>query len=66
MTQTATDPGLFPPHSNEAFLPFSPFADVFGFTPLPAAYWRVIALFLLCYAILAHLAKTAFFARYPE
>jgi Mg2+-importing ATPase len=49
-----------------AFLPFSPFAPVFGFTPLPAAYWPAIAGFLLCYAVLAHLAKTAFFARYPE
>jgi P-type Mg2+ transporter len=49
-----------------AVLPFSPFASMFGFTPLPAAYWPAIAGFLLCYAVLAHLAKTAFFARYPE
>jgi Mg2+-importing ATPase len=49
-----------------AFLPFSPFASVFGFTPPPSAYWPALGLFLLCYAVLAHLAKTAFFARNPE
>ena len=49
-----------------AWLPVSPFAAVFGFTPLPAAYWPALFAFLLCYAVLAHFAKTAFYARYPE
>ncbi len=47
-----------------AALPYSPLAPVFGFTPLPWTYWPAIALFLFCYAILAHLAKTAFVQRY--
>jgi Mg2+-importing ATPase len=49
-----------------AALPLSPAAPIFGFTPLPLAYWPALALFLLLYAALAHLAKTAFFDRYGE
>jgi Mg2+-importing ATPase len=41
-------------------LPYTPFASFFGLVPLPAIYWAWIALFLLCYAVLTHLIKTAF------
>jgi Mg2+-importing ATPase len=49
-----------------AALPYSPLAPIFGFTPLPLAYWPAIGCFLVGYAILAHLAKTAFFERFEE
>lgn len=49
-----------------AALPYSPLAPVFGFTPLPPAYWPIVGLFLISYAILAHLAKTAYFERFEE
>jgi Mg2+-importing ATPase len=49
-----------------AALPYSALAPVFGFTPLPWSYWPVIGLFLVGYAILAHLAKTAYFERFEE
>ena len=49
-----------------AALPYSALAPVFGFTPLPWSYWPVIGLFLVSYAILAHLAKTAYFERFEE
>ncbi|WBJ99664.1 magnesium-translocating P-type ATPase [Methylocystis parvus OBBP] len=49
-----------------AALPYSPLAPVFGFTPLPLSYWPAIFGFLMCYAVLAHLAKSAFFARFEE
>ncbi|WP_442754870.1 magnesium-translocating P-type ATPase [Methylocystis sp. JAN1] len=49
-----------------AALPYSPVAPVFGFTPLPLSYWPAMAGFLLGYAILAHLAKTAFFERFED
>ncbi|MEK8094285.1 magnesium-translocating P-type ATPase [Methylocystis sp. IM3] len=49
-----------------AVLPFSSFAPIFGFTPLPASYWPAVGLFLLGYAILAHLAKTAFFRQFDD
>ena len=49
-----------------AALPYSALAPIFGFTPLPWSYWPVIGLFLVSYAILAHLAKTAYFERFEE
>ncbi len=49
-----------------AALPFSSFAPVFGFVPLPWPYWPAVGLFLLGYAILAHLAKTAFFRQFSD
>ncbi|MEF3366462.1 magnesium-translocating P-type ATPase [Methylocystis sp. 9N] len=49
-----------------AALPYSPIAHVFGFTPLPWIYWPIILCFLIGYAILAHLAKTAFVERWEE
>lgn len=49
-----------------AALPYSALAPIFGFTPLPSSYWPVVALFLVSYAVLAHLAKTAYFERFEE
>ncbi|MBL1258593.1 magnesium-translocating P-type ATPase [Methylocystis sp. Sn-Cys] len=49
-----------------AALPYSPFASAFGFVPLPASYWPAIGVFLIGYAILAHIAKTAFFKRFGD
>ncbi|WP_424361271.1 magnesium-translocating P-type ATPase [Methylocystis parvus] len=49
-----------------AALPYSPLAPIFGFTPLPLSYWPALACFLVGYAILAHLAKTAFFERFED
>jgi Mg2+-importing ATPase len=47
-----------------AWLPYSSFAPTLGLTPLPAVYWAWIAVFLFCYAVLAHIVKTWFFQRY--
>ncbi len=35
-----------------------------GFTPLPASYWPIVAALVLGYAVLAHLAKSAFVRRW--
>jgi Mg2+-importing ATPase len=48
------------------WLPYSPFASIFGFVPLAPIYWLWIAGFLVSYGILAHLVKTWFFKRYGE
>jgi P-type Mg2+ transporter len=47
-----------------AWLPYSPFASMFGFVPLPAAYWLWISGFLVSYSIITHFVKTWFFNRY--
>jgi Mg2+-importing ATPase len=47
-----------------AFLPYSPFAETFGFVPLPAAYWLWIFAFLLFYAVLTHSVKVWFFNKF--
>ena len=49
-----------------AALPYSPLASLLGFTPLPTSYWPVIGGFIVAYACLAHLVKTAFVAREEE
>ena len=49
-----------------AALPYSPLASLLGFTPLPASYWPVIGGFIVAYACLAHIVKTAFVAREEE
>jgi len=46
------------------WLPYSPFASLFGMVPLPLAYFGWIALFLLSYAALTHKIKTWFFKRF--
>jgi Mg2+-importing ATPase len=47
-----------------AFLPYSPFASVLGFVPLPALFWVWLAGFLVLYCILTHLVKTWFFRKF--
>jgi Mg2+-importing ATPase len=47
-----------------AWLPYSPFAGVLGFVPLPAVYWAWIAGFLLAYSALTHGVKVWFFKRF--
>lgn len=47
-----------------AALPYSPFADYFGFVPLPRIYWLWIAGFLLCYACMTHIVKVRFHRKY--
>ena len=49
-----------------AALPYSPLAPLLGFTPLPASYWPAIGLFVIAYACLAHVVKSAFVAREEE
>jgi Mg2+-importing ATPase len=44
-------------------LPYSPLAPFFGLVPLPGAYWPWIIAFLVCYAVLTHLIKSAFARR---
>lgn len=46
------------------WLPISPLASIFQFTPLPWLYWPAVASFLLSYAVLAHLAKSWFVRRW--
>jgi len=45
-------------------LPYSPLAGPLGFTPLPAAYWPIIASFLIGYAVLTTIVKTWFIRRW--
>lgn len=40
------------------WLPFSPVASSLGFTPLPALYWPLLFLTLLCYGLLTQAVKT--------
>jgi len=40
-----------------AYLPFSPLASFLGFVPLPAFYWLLLLVTLLCYVALTQLAK---------
>ncbi len=47
-----------------SWLPYSPFASVFGFVPLPSSFWLWIAGFLISYSIITHFVKTWFFKKY--
>jgi Mg2+-importing ATPase len=49
-----------------AWLPYSPFAETFGFVPLPAIYWAWIIGFLICYGVLTHFVKVWFFKKYGD
>jgi Mg2+-importing ATPase len=66
--QSAASPGLLFTTllvmSIGAFLPYSPFAETFGFVPLPAAYWLWIFAFLLFYTVLTHSVKVWFFNKF--
>ncbi len=46
------------------WLPYSPFAGLFGMVPLPPAYFLWITLFLVSYGSLTHLVKSWFFKRF--
>jgi Mg2+-importing ATPase len=45
-------------------LPFTPPGAWLGFVPLPPAYWIAMAVIVLGYAVLTHLAKVWFIRRY--
>jgi P-type Mg2+ transporter len=45
-------------------LPYSPFADVLGFSPMPPLYFIFLLTLLLAYLTLAQLVKSAFFRSY--
>ena len=47
-----------------AALPYSPFANYFGFVPLPAIYWAWIGGFLLAYSVMTHYVKVWFHGKY--
>ncbi len=49
-----------------AWLPYSPFASLLGFTPLPGVYWLWIAGFLLTYSVLTHKVKVWFLKRFGK
>jgi Mg2+-importing ATPase len=44
-------------------LPFTPFASVFGFSPLPISYFLYIGLVIIGYIVTAEIAKTIFYKR---
>lgn len=41
-----------------AYLPYSPLAATLGFVPLPASYWPLLLVTLLCYVALTQIIKT--------
>jgi Mg2+-importing ATPase len=45
------------------WLPFSPIGPLLGFTELPPLYWPLVALTLVCYAVLTQGVKTWLFRR---
>jgi len=45
------------------WLPFGPLAGLFGFVPLPAAYFAILAAMLMVYLLLVEFTKRAFFRR---
>ena len=49
-----------------AWLTVSPLAGTLGFVPLPALYWLLLAIMLLCYVTLTQMVKTWFIRRYGE
>ncbi len=46
------------------WLPFSPLASTFGFAPLPALFWLILAGFLLTYFLITQFVKNWFVQRY--
>jgi Mg2+-importing ATPase len=47
-----------------SWLPFSGFADAFGFTPLPASYWFGLSAILIGYLVLVQTVKTLLARRF--
>jgi Mg2+-importing ATPase len=48
------------------WLPFSPFANYFGFVPLPITYWAWMAGFLITYSVLTHFVKVWFHNKFGD
>ena len=49
-----------------AWLTVSPLAKTLGFVALPPLYWLLLAIMLLCYAILTQVVKTWFIRKFGE
>jgi Mg2+-importing ATPase len=49
-----------------AWLTVSPLASTLGFVALPALYWLLLAIMLVCYVILTQVVKTWFYHRFGE
>ncbi len=49
-----------------AWLTVSPLGDLIGFVPLPALFWLLLAIMLVCYIVLTQIVKNWFIAKYPE
>jgi Mg2+-importing ATPase len=49
-----------------AFLPFSPLANLLGFTPLPWSYWLWLAGMLAAYVVLTQIVKTWFIRKFGD
>jgi Mg2+-importing ATPase len=47
-------------------LPFTPLADLLGFTPLPAVYLLGIGVIVITYFVSAELTKRWFFRRFGQ
>jgi Mg2+-importing ATPase len=47
-----------------ALLPYSPFADKFGFAPLPGMYWLYLAVILVAYLALTQFVKARLIRRF--
>ena len=48
------------------WLTFSPFANVFGFTTLPALFWPFLLLTLICYVILTQIVKVWYVRKFES
>jgi Mg2+-importing ATPase len=44
-------------------LPFTPLAEIFGFSPLPISFLLLIGIIVLFYIITAEMAKTVFYKK---
>jgi Mg2+-importing ATPase len=47
-----------------AWLTVSPLATTLGFVALPALYWLILAVMLVCYVLLTQVVKTWFYRKY--
>jgi Mg2+-importing ATPase len=49
-----------------AWLTISPLATTLGFVPLPALYWGLLAVMLVCYVALTQAVKVWFYKKFGE
>jgi P-type Mg2+ transporter len=49
-----------------AWLPFSPFANIFGFVKLPQLYWLFLVLIIFCYITLTQIIKFWFIKKFGD